>query len=324
MHLIPSPAQQDVADSIAEFLTKEVPVSRVREMAVHAGPVVDESTWRQWAALGFFSLGLPEAGGGLGLGLVEEFLIVQQFGRHLTPGPTVSSMVATHVSHAAGLRDLTSDLLDGAVQVGMRVGDIGYDVRPGGLALAVTRDGAELAVITEATPLPSVDPAVRLSRVVVGERVAVVADEQVQLRLWVLQSAFLLGVAEAAAEQSTSYAKVREQFGQPIGAFQAVKHRCADMAVRCYVAGAQLHMAAEAVGGGRTDARFHAAAALTLALETARTNVMVNIQNHGGIGFTDEHDAGLLLKRATAVAASVGPETDRLAAMTTAEPALSS
>jgi alkylation response protein AidB-like acyl-CoA dehydrogenase len=323
MELMPSPAQQDIADSTAEYLAKEFPISRVRELATADGcAVVDENTWRRWAALGFFSLGLPEHAGGLGLGLVEELLVIEQFGRYLTPGPTVSSIVATHVAHAAGLRKLTSALVGGAVQIGLRIGDIGYDVQAGGLALSVNRTGAELHAISEATALQSIDPSMRLSRVVVGDRIAAVADEMVQLRLWVLQSAMLVGIAAVAEAQSTAYAKVRHQFGQPIGAFQAVKHRCADMAVRSYVASAQLHLAATSVDTAQPDARFQSAAALTLALDAARSNVAVNIQNHGGIGFTDEHDAGLMLKRATALAAAVGSDSDRLDAMTTPSPTL--
>jgi len=321
MRLTPSPAQQDIADSTAEYLAKEFPVSRVREAALaDRDAVIDEETWRNWAELGFFSLGLPEVVGGLGLGLVEEFLVVEQFGRHLTPGPTVSSIVAAHVAQAAGAVKLSSAICDGAARVGLRVGALGYDVEVGGLALSVTRSGAELAPVVEATPVTSIDPATRLSRIAVSDAVAAVDDDQVQLRLWILQSAMLAGVAEAAKEQSTAYAKVRHQFGQPIGAFQAVKHRCADMAVRCYVAGAQLHLAAVAVDEGWPDARFQSAAALTLALEAARANVKVNVQNHGGIGFTEEHDAGLMLKRATALSAAVGPEVDRLDAMTAPHP----
>jgi alkylation response protein AidB-like acyl-CoA dehydrogenase len=94
------------------------------------------------------------------------------------------------------------------------------------------------------------------------------------------------------------------------------------MAVRCYVAGAQLQLAALAIDEGWPDARFQCAAALSLALEAARANVAVNVQNHGGIGFTDEHDAGLFLKRATALAAAVGDDSSRVAALTAPEPSM--
>jgi alkylation response protein AidB-like acyl-CoA dehydrogenase len=316
MELVATPAQLDIADSTAEYLSKEVPPSRIRDMiATGIDTIVDDDTWRRWAAQGFFSLGLGVAAGGLGLGIVEEFLVVQQFGRHLTPGPIVSSMLATHVANAAGLDDLTAKLLAGTARVGLRVGNTGYDAPAGGLVLSVTRRGAELHEVAQATDVPGIDAATKLGRLVLGECVANIDDELLQLRLWVLQSAMLLGVAEAAQQQSTEYAKVRHQFGQAIGAFQAVKHRCADMVTRCYVASAQLHLAALFVDSGRPDARFQTASALTLTLDAARTNSAVNIQNHGGIGFTAEHDAGLILTRAVALAAAVGPETDRLDAM---------
>lgn len=315
MELIASPAQQDIADSTAEYLTKEMPFSRIRELASGSGPSVDDATWRGWASMGFFSLGLPESAGGLGLGLVEEFLVVQQFGRHITPGPVVSTMLAARVAHAAGLRPLTGSLLDGSVRAGLRVGDTGYDAEPDGVVLAVGRDGAELHTVTEYTPVAGVDPTLRLSRIGLGKRLAHVPWDSLQLRLWVLQSAMLLGVAEAAQIQSTEYAKVRHQFGKPIGSFQAVKHRCADMVTRCYAAGAQLHLAALYVEEDRPDARFQSGSALTLALEAAKANSTVNIQNHGGIGFTEEHDSGLILKRAAALATAAGSETDRLYAV---------
>jgi alkylation response protein AidB-like acyl-CoA dehydrogenase len=323
MRLSPSAAQQDIADSAGEYLTKEFPISLVREAGRSEREcVVDESLWRRWADQGFFSLGLPESGGGLGLGLVDELLVVEQFGRHLTPGPTVSSIVAAHVAYEAKQSALARAVVDGRTRVGLRVADTGYDVETGGFALTVTSAGAEIHRVDEVTPLPGIDPITRVSRIAVGDRVTAVEGQHPQLRLWVLQSAMLAGVAQFVQEQSTSYAKVRHQFGQPIGAFQAVKHRCADMAVRCYVAGAQLQLAALAVDEGWPDARFQCAAALALALEAARVNVAVNVQNHGGIGFTDEHDAGLYLKRAAALAAAVGDDSSRVAALTAPNPSI--
>ena len=316
MDLTPSPAQQDIAQSTAEYLSKEVPIARVRAMAAEPSPaVVDDETWSQWAELGFFSLAVPESAGGLGLGLVEEFLVVQQFGRHLTPGPLVSTLLAAHVAHAAGLDELTGRLLGGSERVGLQVGETGFDASAGGLVLSVSPDGATLTEVVATTALASVDPLTRLSRIELGDPVATVHDELLQPRAWVLFSAMLLGVAEATQERSTAYAKVRHQFNQPIGAFQAVKHRCADMVTRCYVARAQLHLAGVFVAAGRPDARFQAASALILALDAARENSVVNVQNHGGIGFTTEHDAGVFVKRVVALEAASGSPADRVNAV---------
>ena len=97
---------------------------------------------------------------------------------------------------------------------------------------------------------------------------------------------------------AVDYAKLREQFGRPIGAFQATKHRCADMAVRAEAAWCQTVLAALAAARGQTDAGFHAAAASIVAARAAIDNAEQNVQLHGGIGYTMECDAHLYLKRA--------------------------
>ena len=97
---------------------------------------------------------------------------------------------------------------------------------------------------------------------------------------------------------SVEYGKVRQQFGKPIGSFQAIKHRCADMAVRAEVARSAVTWAALAVRDGEPDAQFHVHVAKTLATNAALANTTDNVQNHGGMGYTWESDAHLYLKRA--------------------------
>ena len=113
-----------------------------------------------------------------------------------------------------------------------------------------------------------------------------------------LVSAQLLGVAQAALALAVSYAKLREQFGRPIGSFQAIKHHCADMAVRVELLSAQLDMAAIAARDGRDDATFQIAALRRLAPKAALANARRAIQIHGGIGFSAEADPHQLLKHA--------------------------
>jgi alkylation response protein AidB-like acyl-CoA dehydrogenase len=107
----------------------------------------------------------------------------------------------------------------------------------------------------------------------------------------------LVGVAEQALDLIVEYAKVRETFRRKIGSYQAVRHPCADMAMRVEAARSQLWYAAASVKGGRGDARAHLTAAKHLANEAAAANADANIQLHGGVGVTDEHHAHLLLKR---------------------------
>ena len=141
-----------------------------------------------------------------------------------------------------------------------------------------------------------------------------------RLTATLLTAALLAGIAEAVTEQSVSYAKDREQFGQPIGGFQAVKHRCADMATRAEVANGQLVYAALAVRDGRPDAAFHAHAARVVAAQGAIANAQINIQNHGGIGFTWEHTAHRFLTKARVVANCLGTTASHQAQLL-AEPA---
>jgi alkylation response protein AidB-like acyl-CoA dehydrogenase len=108
----------------------------------------------------------------------------------------------------------------------------------------------------------------------------------------------LVGIAEAALDQIVEYAKIRETFGKPIGSYQAVRHPCADMATRLEAARCQLWFAAAAMKESRTDAVGHLDAAKHLANECAAFVTDLNIQLHGGIGVTDEHDAHIFMKHA--------------------------
>jgi alkylation response protein AidB-like acyl-CoA dehydrogenase len=114
---------------------------------------------------------------------------------------------------------------------------------------------------------------------------------------------------------SVEYAKVRQQFGKPIGSFQAVKHRCADMAVRAEVARSATTYAAVAVRDAAPDADFQTAVAKVLCGDAYLKNAADNVQNHGGMGFTWECDAHLFVKRSRAFDASVGSRRSQLDAL---------
>jgi 3-oxochol-4-en-24-oyl-CoA dehydrogenase len=122
------------------------------------------------------------------------------------------------------------------------------------------------------------------------------------------------GIATETTQQAAEYAKVRVQFGRPIATFQAVKHHCANMLVAAELATAatwdagRAADAADRVGGTDDQFSYTAAIAATLAIPAAAGNASLNIQVHGGIGFTWEHDAHLYLRRAAAVAAVVDAE----------------
>ncbi|MEV7566254.1 acyl-CoA dehydrogenase family protein [Streptomyces tanashiensis] len=229
-------------------------------------PSLDRELWRELGAAGFFALRLPEAEGGVGLGLPEAVLVFEEAGRVLLPGP----LVATHM--AAGS---VPGAADGSVVV-TAVSE--------GLVPWLDEADVVLGDVTGAVPVRSVDPLTPLHRVpglgpAAGPAVLLTAAEQV-------------GSAAATTDAAVSYARQRSQFGQVIGGFQAVKHLCAGMLVRTELARAAVRAAAV------TGDPVEIAGAKLLADEAAVGNARDCLQVHGGMGFTWEADVHLHLKRA--------------------------
>jgi alkylation response protein AidB-like acyl-CoA dehydrogenase len=299
MNLAASQDQQAVAAMANEFLEQELPITRLRELAEDRdGPALDEHTWKRCAGLGWLALGLSEEAGGSGFGLPEEVMLFRELGRHLAPGPFLSSVIGARVAAAAGASELVNAIVSGERQVGIEVGDIAVNVRQADLILVIDTDAGELFTLKSVDPIDGIDPGSRFAQVRKGAAVARAVDPHLLSRARVLVAAEQLGIIEAVRDMSASYAQTRVQFGKPIGAFQAVKHRCADMAIAAYATIGELFQAALLVEAGTEDAAFHAANAYVLATNGAKVSTADNIQNHGGIGFTWEQDSHLFLKRA--------------------------
>lgn len=299
MNLAPSQDQQAVAAMANEFLGQELPIARLRELAQERnGPALDEQTWKRCAALGWLALGLSEEAGGSGFGLPEEVMLFRELGRHLAPGPFLASVIGARVAATAGASELVNAIVSGERQVGIEVGDIAVNVRQADLILVIDSDAGELFTLKAVEPIDGIDPGSRFARVVKGAALVRAVDPHLLSRARVLVAAEQLGIIEAVRDMSASYAQTRVQFGKPIGAFQAVKHRCADMAIAAYATIGELFQAALLVEAGSEDAAFHAANAYFLATNGAKVSTADNIQNHGGIGFTWEQDSHLFLKRA--------------------------
>jgi alkylation response protein AidB-like acyl-CoA dehydrogenase len=335
MDLLPTEDQQSIADTAAEFLRKELSAANVRAWRDEPA-TVPAATWKEGAALGLLGLSLPEDLGGAGAGLVEETLVFREIGRIPAPGPFLSSVLGARLAAAAGDGDLASSIASGALPVGLGMLSPGdaltrpsldarldlLDVAAPGLFLVLAEDGAALVhtdALSHITPLKAVDPAVRLAEAVAEDApfVHYVPAEREPLftRAAVLVSALLCGITEAVRDASVSHAKTREQFGRPIGVNQAIKHRCADMALRAESVVAQTSFAATAVEASRVDAEFQARSALIVAAEAAVWGAAANVQVHGGIGYTFEHDAHLYVKRAevwSRVLGARGEHLDRL------------
>ncbi|MFD9083336.1 acyl-CoA dehydrogenase family protein [Streptomyces erythrochromogenes] len=253
------------------------------------GAAVDRGLWRELGEAGFFALRLPESEGGVGLGLPEAVLVFEEAGRALVPGPLVATHLAAGVvpGAAAGTAVVTAFDLAGDL-----AGDL---VAYLGEADAVL--GA--AVLPVGEPVRAADPLTPLHRVARpgGAEASASASRSASVSAYVSEGALLtaalqVGSALRTVELAVRYAGEREQFGQPIGAFQAVKHTCAQMLVRAEVARTAVYAAAVTGDPGE------AAAAKLLADEAAVRNARDCLQVHGGMGFTWEADVHLHLKRA--------------------------
>jgi alkylation response protein AidB-like acyl-CoA dehydrogenase len=321
-----------LADSVSEFLAARGARGAARALLEADG---DERPgyWDELRGLGWLGLHIPEEYGGSGFGLPELVVVVEELGRAVAPGPFVPSVIASAVLAAIAPRELQARLLPGladgsavgAVALGGEVTVFGgaahgsAGVVPGGhLAdVLLVASGEEVLVIETAeggvkTEVPpNLDPTRRCARVTLTGAPAVVLPggrrALTDLARLIL-AAEATGVARETTIQASEYAKVREQFGRPIATFQAVKHHCANMLVAAEVATAATWDAARAAEGGGDQLSYAAAIAAALAVPTAVQNAQLNIQVHGGIGFTWEHDAHLYLRRAAAISALIDAE----------------
>ncbi|MFF8657963.1 acyl-CoA dehydrogenase family protein [Streptomyces huasconensis] len=236
---------------------------------------VDRALWKELGEAGFFCLALPEERGGVGLGLPEAVLAFEEAGRALLPGPSVASFLAAGEVAGAATGDTVVTAVDGTLVPWLAEAD------------AVQGD------VSGAVALRSVDPLTPLHRVPGPPRPG---------RGALLYAAEQLGSAARTCDMAVRHARGREQFGRPIGAFQAVQHLCARMLVRAEVARAAVYAAA--VTGDTREIR----GAKLLADDAAVRNARDCLQVHGGMGFTWESDVHLHLKRAW-VRAELGQRT---------------
>jgi alkylation response protein AidB-like acyl-CoA dehydrogenase len=322
MFLAPDGSEIEIADTAAKFLSRAIPLDRLHGAA--ASPALSASLRADFASLGWFGLALPESDGGSGLSAVEHALFYREVGRHCGPVDILAQALAAMTSDDRRLR---AALLAGEHSVAFAVAD-GSGLRllgshDTGLALYVERDGARLldVSVSETAPRPTLDPATGMRTIVRGspQTIAVLSDGKVWNFGQLGVAAMQVGVAETALALIVEYAKVRETFGRKIGTYQAVRHVCADMALRAEAARCQLWSAAAAFKERRSDAQAHLDAAQYLANRAATTNADADIQLHGGIGVTEEHDAHVLLKHSLLLGRLFGSKRTLLARLLHAE-----
>ncbi|AFC41730.1 MULTISPECIES: acyl-CoA dehydrogenase IpdE2 [Mycobacterium] len=276
-------------------------------VAKHAGPAAvraamesdrgyDESLWRLLCEqVGAAALVIPEELGGAGGELADAAAVLQELGRALVPSPLLGTTLAElallsaaepDAATLAGLAEGTAIgalVLDPDYVVNGDIADVVCAVEDGRLS-RWTRFSAQAGT--------TMDPTRRLARVQPQEAEAIGADPGLADKAAVLLAAEQIGAAERCLELTVEYAKDRVQFGRPIGSFQALKHRMADLYVTVAAAKAVVSDACE------DPSPTNAAAARLAATEALNTVAAEGIQLHGGIAITWEHDMHLYFKRA--------------------------
>ncbi|SPX79000.1 acyl-CoA dehydrogenase [Mycobacterium xenopi] len=293
-----------------------MPVQHIRADR-HAKSVVRADVWRDGAQMGLLTLGLPEDLGGLGRAFDDEVLLHIELGKHLAPGPFLAGTLAARLAAVCGDAERADEIGSGRALVALAVMrgpgephrvkgtfDL-FDAVGARYALLVARSGAalvDIAAFGEPIVVEPADPATRMASAAVQSATPLhwlPADtDWIWGRAMVLSAAYLTGLAAAAAQAATEHAKIRVQFGKPIGVNQAIKHRCVDMAVAAEAAQAQSFFAAIALDSGRADALLQVLSAVIVAGKAAVDNAAAGIQVFGGIGYTFENDMHLYLKRA--------------------------
>jgi alkylation response protein AidB-like acyl-CoA dehydrogenase len=306
--------QLALCEGVREFCAR-----RYADDALSAQTPADASLWHDLAGLGVFALRQPEPVGS-GLGVAEAALAFEELGRALVPGPLVGSHLAAGLVDGAGEGQ--------AIVVVVESSSDPVVIEHPGLITDVLVLHADTvshlpadAFAGDVAALP-VDPLTPVHRVdgAVPDGTALAADVgALKLVGAVLTAAYQLGIAQAVTDRSVSYAKEREQFGRPIGTFQAVKHLCADMLVRAELAKAAVYAAAVTLDDPEVGEPARAAAtAKLLADEAALLNTKTAIQVHGGMGFTWEMPLHLYLKRAWVLATTFGTVDENALALAAA------
>ncbi|WP_067797588.1 acyl-CoA dehydrogenase [Actinomadura formosensis] len=300
-----------------------------RNIAPRVARAADAGFWPALAAQGLPGLHLPEDAGGQGFGLLEQAVALEELGRVLAPGPYTPTVLASAVLHACGAE--VTGLADGSRTAAVALsGSLEVD----GSAVSGTLRPVLGAPLADLFVLPAGDRWVVLDRddVTVGpleslditrpvgsvtvEGVTVdrfLSGADAQALATVLLGAEACGVAGRALDDAVAYAKLREQFGRPIGQFQGVKHKCARMLIAVERARAAVWDAARALAEPEEQRAYAVGVAAVLAADAAVACAEGNIQIHGGIGYTYEHDAHLIYRRALTLRALLGRAGKHLA-----------
>jgi alkylation response protein AidB-like acyl-CoA dehydrogenase len=303
--------QREIRDTAKGFLADRFKPERVRELAESGAR--DEELWREVAELGWPGIAIGEEHGGQGLGMVELAILCEELGYACAPLPFFANAAAGLAIETAGSDEQRAAHLPGIASGESRWAvadaDVAIDAEGAGGVVLFGADGARLVEsgALQLEPLDLIDATHGYSRPDPGGGEPLPGDTAAAAeRITTAAAADLVGIAQRAMEMAVAYAKEREQFERPIGAYQAVSHACARMLWDVEEARSLTLYAAWAADAEPESVPLAAAMAKARASDAAWDVTKASIQVHGGIGFTWEHDLHFLLKRARAGAQLFG------------------
>jgi alkylation response protein AidB-like acyl-CoA dehydrogenase len=297
--------QKEIKRVARELLADRSPFTKVREAAEAAE--YDARLWRELIELGWPGIAVAEEHGGQGLGAVELAVLLEELGYACAATPFLSTAVAAAVIQSAGTTPQQSrwlpGLVSGEVTAGIGTAELAADAAGAAVAVLIDNGDAVLIEAPDAEPLVSIDSTRRFGMLRGdGEPLASRAAHQIDGAV----AAEVVGICQRALDMTLEYVKDRKQFGVPVGSFQAVSHRCAQMLLHTESARSTAYYAAWAADADPDLLPEAAALAAAAAADGGREVTASAIQAHGGIGFTWEADVHWLYKRAQLDTAMLG------------------
>lgn len=324
-----SEEQAQLAATVRSLLDKHAD-SRAVRAAAESEAGYDDALWRLLCEqIGVAALGIPEEYGGAGFSLLESLLVLEELGRSLAPSPLLATLVTAEVLLAGADEEAKQRLLPriAAGEIAAFVDDTSgpaLDADRASVLVLATADGL-FEVDPESarrTWAPTMDQTIRLGSVAAdtGAATRIASDataaaQRARLVGAVGVAALQTGCAARALDMTVAYTRERVQFGRPIGSFQALKHRMADMLVEVETSRSASWAASYAVATGAANAPELAHVAKAWCGDALAHVAAETVQLHGGIAITWEHDAQLVFKRAHALGQLFGSAREHRAAL---------
>jgi alkylation response protein AidB-like acyl-CoA dehydrogenase len=301
-----SDQQKEIRSVAHDLLAERSSFAKVRAAAQERR--YDEALWQELVELGWPGIAVAEEQGGGGLGMVELAVLLEELGYACAAvpflGSALSAAALAREDAGAGATELLGALARGQLRAALGTRELVGDAAGAGCALLVDEDGALLVAEPRLEEVETIDPTRSYARIAGGQERPL--GSSARGRILVGVAAELVGICRRALDMTLAYVKERKQFDVPVGSFQAVSHRCAEMFRFTESARSATYYAAWAADASEQLLAEAAALAAAAAFEAGREVTAGAIQMHGGIGFTWEADVHWLYKRAQLDCALLG------------------